>query len=77
MIPTPAWPTYEPQAYLAGKNPVVVETNRSLGWKVTPELLEKSLFHLDTQRKDGLKLLILTNPGNPSKFEREIRFLHN
>ncbi|KAK7072757.1 hypothetical protein SK128_010765 [Halocaridina rubra] len=62
ILPTPAWTTYAPQIGLAGKTPILAETNRDIGWKLTPDILEEAAEKSNT----SWKLLILTNPGNPS-----------
>lgn len=62
LLPAPSWTTYAPQIKLAGKMPRVVQTDRSLGWKLTPDILEEAAVSCGS----GWKLLILNSPGNPS-----------
>ncbi|XP_069998079.1 aspartate aminotransferase [Penaeus vannamei] len=61
LLPAPAWTTYAPQARLAGKETRILQTDRAKGWKLTPEVLEEA-----GRRGTSKKLLILTNPGNPT-----------
>ncbi|XP_069183191.1 aspartate aminotransferase [Procambarus clarkii] len=62
LLPAPSWPSFYSQSRLAGKVPRVLQTEQDQGWKLTPETLEKAA----KQAAPGWKLLILTNPGNPS-----------
>ncbi|KAK6985606.1 aspartate aminotransferase [Biomphalaria glabrata] len=63
LINSPSWTTYQSQAILAGRSPLIVDSREKDGWKITPEELEKVLSKADI---DSYKLLILTNPCNPT-----------
>ncbi|XP_071534804.1 aspartate aminotransferase-like [Panulirus ornatus] len=63
LLPSPAWTTYVPQSRLAGKEPWILQTQQAQGWKLTPETLEEAVAG---KGGSSWKLLILTNPGNPS-----------
>ncbi|XP_068214708.1 aspartate aminotransferase-like [Palaemon carinicauda] len=62
ILPAPAWVTYAPQIRLAGKEPRIIQTDRESGWKLTPHSLEEAAVLCGSR----WKLLIHTNPGNPS-----------
>lgn len=62
LLPAPAWVTYAPQIRLAGKEPKIIQTDSGSGWKLTPRALEEAAVLCGP----GWKLLIHTNPGNPS-----------
>ncbi|XP_042859416.1 aspartate aminotransferase-like, partial [Penaeus japonicus] len=62
LLPAPAWTTYAPQARLAGKEPQILQTDRTKGWKLLPEVLEE----VSQRGTSSKKLLIFTNPGNPT-----------
>jgi len=59
IIPAPYWVSYPDMALLAGGKPVSVECDASVGFKLTPALLEKAI----TPRT---KWLILNSPSNPT-----------
>jgi len=59
IIPAPYWVSYPPQVVLAGGKPVVIETRRDNGLKMTPEELRSAIT-------SKTKLLILNSPSNPS-----------
>lgn len=59
IIPAPYWLSYPEMVKLAGGVPVVVSTDASTGYKITPQQLTKSIT-----RKT--KLFILNSPSNPS-----------
>ncbi|XP_046355560.2 aspartate aminotransferase-like isoform X2 [Haliotis rufescens] len=63
LLLAPSWPTYEPQAVLAGRKPVIISTSSDNNWQLTPELLEQAI---ESNHVTGNKLLILTNPDNPT-----------
>lgn len=58
IIPTPAYPGYEPLVLLAGAVPVHVDT-RSTGFKLTPNLLRQNI-------SERSKVVILSSPANPT-----------
>lgn len=59
IIPAPYWVSYIEQVRLAGATPVIVPTDESTGFKVTPEQLQESL----TPRT---RVLVLGSPCNPT-----------
>jgi aspartate aminotransferase len=59
IIPAPYWVSYPDMAVLAGGNAVSVVCDASVGFKLTPALLEKAI----TPRT---KWLILNSPSNPT-----------
>jgi aspartate aminotransferase len=59
IIPSPYWVSYPPIAYLAGATPIIVPTDESTGFKVTPGMLEGAI----TGRT---RLFILNSPSNPT-----------
>ncbi len=59
LIPAPYWVSYPQIAKLFKANPVVLPTEETNQWKLTPETLKKHL----TARS---KILILNSAGNPS-----------
>ncbi|PGP21096.1 aromatic amino acid aminotransferase [Bacillus cereus] len=58
LIPTPAYPGYEPVVNMCGGKLVPIDTTQS-GFKLTKEQLEKHIT-------DKTKVLILTYPSNPT-----------
>ncbi|RMG77029.1 MAG: aminotransferase class I/II-fold pyridoxal phosphate-dependent enzyme, partial [Bacteroidetes bacterium] len=61
LLPSPSWVSYEPQAHLAQKRTVWIETHESDGWRLTPEALRAACRELG----DVPKILILNYPNNP------------
>ncbi|XP_065054027.1 aspartate aminotransferase-like [Rhopilema esculentum] len=61
-LPSPCWTTYKPQTVLAGRNSIMIETTFNNGWKIDPTELNKKF----SENQGNNKLLILTNPDNPS-----------
>jgi aspartate aminotransferase len=59
IIPVPYWVSYPEMVKLAGGNPVLVPTEASNGYKITPEQLRKA-----TTSKS--KLFVLNSPANPT-----------
>ncbi|MET7685090.1 aminotransferase class I/II-fold pyridoxal phosphate-dependent enzyme [Streptomyces sp. NPDC005423] len=59
LVPTPAWPTYGHSVRLAGGRTVTVPTTAATGHQPTEELLER-------QHDDGIRLLVLCVPSNPT-----------
>jgi aspartate aminotransferase len=59
IIPAPYWVSYPDMTYLAGGEPVAVETAMADGFKMRPEALEAAI----TPRT---KWLILNSPSNPT-----------
>lgn len=59
LIPAPYWVSYEEQVKMAGANTVIVETQESNDFKLTPELFQKAITH-------RTKAIILNSPCNPT-----------
>lgn len=59
LLPVPYWVSYPAQILLAGGRPVLLLTDESTGFKITPKQLEKAI----TKKT---KLLILNSPSNPT-----------
>src|SRR5271170_7272997 len=59
LLPAPYWTTYPEAIALAGGVPVVVPTDETSGFQVTPELLERYA----TART---KVLLFVSPSNPT-----------
>ncbi len=59
IIPSPYWVSYPPIAYLAGATPIIIPTDESTGFKVTPGMLEGAI----TERT---RLFVLNSPSNPT-----------
>jgi aspartate aminotransferase len=59
IIPGPYWVSYYEQVKLAGGKPIVVSTDESTGFKVTPEQLREAL-------SDRTRVLLLNSPSNPT-----------
>ena len=64
LLPAPAWTTYRPQARLAGHEPHLLPQPSSNNWKLSGRDLQVGLEELG--QGEGGRLVILTNPGNPS-----------
>lgn len=59
IIPSPYWVSYTEQVKLAGGVPVLVHTDETTSFKLTPELLKESIT-------DNTKALMLNSPNNPT-----------
>ena len=59
ILPTPFWVAYEGIADMAGGTSVTVKTGSNDNFKITPEALDAAIT-------DNSKLLIFSNPCNPS-----------
>ena len=59
IIPAPYWVSYPPIVMLAGATPVIVETTRESGFKMTPDQLRAALT-------DRTKAIIINSPSNPT-----------
>lgn len=59
IIPSPYWVSYPAMSKLFGGVPVIVETQETTGWKLTPQALKNAC----TTKS---KLLILNNATNPT-----------
>jgi aspartate aminotransferase len=63
LIPAPAWVSYAPQAELIGHATFMMQTSFAQRYRITPDILEKSLAEA---AKDYQSLLVVLNsPGNP------------
>jgi len=63
ILLAPTWTTYKPQAGLAQKKVLLVNTTFESGWKLTPEVLDEAI------QSEGLKegsMIVLCNPDNPT-----------
>ena len=71
LIPTPYWVSYTEQVKLAEGNPVIMETDESTSFKITPEIIDRHVT-------DRTRMLLLNSPSNPSGMvytEEELRSL--
>ena len=59
IIPSPYWVTYPELVKYAGAKPVIIPTDESNGFKITPEQLKEAIT-------PKTKMLILTSPSNPT-----------
>ncbi len=59
IIPSPYWVSYTEQIKLAEGTPVLVYTDESTSFKLTPELLKENIT-------DKTKVLMLNSPNNPT-----------
>ena len=59
LIPAPYWVSYPTMVELAEGTPVIIVCDESVGFKLTPALLEKSIT-------PQTRLLILNSPSNPT-----------
>ena len=59
IIPAPYWTSYPEMVRLVGGIPVIVETKRENGWKLTPDEFEDAMSPMT-------KMIILNTPGNPT-----------
>ncbi len=59
IIPAPYWVSYPEMVKLAGGKPVIIETQESNHWKITPEQFEEAMT-------PSTKMIIINSPGNPT-----------
>jgi aspartate aminotransferase len=59
IIPAPYWVSYPEMVRLTGAEPVIVETTRQNGWKITAEQFEEAMT-------PKTKMIIINSPGNPT-----------
>ena len=59
IIPAPYWLSYPEMVKLAAGTPVIVPTDVSTGYKITPEQLRASIT-------PKTKLFVLNSPSNPT-----------
>jgi aspartate aminotransferase len=72
LVPRPSWVSYEPQARLAGRQAVVVETDPVDHHRLSPEALEDALVGARLKGANA-RILIVNSPSNPTggMFARE------
>ncbi|CAD5115692.1 DgyrCDS4643 [Dimorphilus gyrociliatus] len=63
---SPTWTTYRPQAHLAGRDSFIINTNYENQWKITPDMVKKTLVEANIDGMKENKLLVLCNPDNPT-----------
>ncbi|HIE51902.1 MAG TPA: pyridoxal phosphate-dependent aminotransferase [Armatimonadetes bacterium] len=61
LLPCPYWVSYPEQIQLAGGEAVVLPTQASTGFKITPEQLARAL-----QKHAPVRALLLNSPSNPT-----------
>ena len=59
IVPAPYWLSYPEMVKLAGGTPVIVRTDATTGYKITPEQLRSSIT-------PKTKLFVLNSPSNPT-----------
>ena len=59
IIPAPYWTSYPEMVKIVGGIPVIVETKRENGWKMTPVEFEDAMSPMT-------KMVIINSPGNPT-----------
>jgi aspartate aminotransferase len=59
IIPAPYWTSYPEMVRMVGAIPVIVETKRENGWKITPSEFEEAMSPMT-------KMIIINSPGNPT-----------
>lgn len=59
IIPAPYWVSFYDQVLLTGGKPIVIKTDDTNGFKMTPQQLEKAIT-------PKTKMLILNTPSNPT-----------
>ncbi|MEX0271373.1 pyridoxal phosphate-dependent aminotransferase [Leptolyngbyaceae cyanobacterium UHCC 1019] len=59
IIPAPYWLSYPEMVTLAGGTPVIVQTDETTGFKITPEQLQQAIT-------PNTRLFVLNSPSNPT-----------
>lgn len=59
IIPAPYWVSYPDMVIIAEGTPVILETNQSTRFKITPEQLDKAIT-------DKTKVVVINSPSNPT-----------
>lgn len=59
IIPAPYWVSYPEMVKLAGGTPIIVPTDASTGFRITPDVLKASIT-------PNTKLFVLNSPSNPT-----------
>lgn len=62
VIPTPAWVSYEPQARIVGRQPILLHTRKEDDYKLRAEDLDA----LCAQSSETSHILVLNYPANPT-----------
>ena len=62
VLPNPSWVSYEPQARIAGRDVLWVESDRADMWRIQPDALDRAL----TSDPDRPRVLLLNYPSNPT-----------
>ena len=63
LLPAPCWVNYAPQATVLDKPYTIIETSFESGYKLKPELLQKSCLKYPVKQQ---KILLLNSPNNPT-----------
>ena len=65
LLPVPAWVSYAPQAWLAGKRAIGVQADAVDRHRLTPEMLAEAL---DYARREGAnpRIVLVNTPSNPT-----------
>ena len=65
LLPVPSWVSYEPQARLAGKRVIAVETDAVDHHRLSPDILSETLA---SARRQGAnpRILLVNTPSNPT-----------
>jgi len=61
ILPTPYWVTYPETIKLAGSIPVIIQTDKSTGYKITPMQLKEAIT-------EKTAMLLINSPSNPGGF---------
>jgi aspartate aminotransferase len=59
IVPAPYWVSYPEMIRLTGAEPVIISTDETTGFKITPEMLEKAIT-------PKTKALLINSPSNPT-----------
>ncbi|HEU5369456.1 MAG TPA: aminotransferase class I/II-fold pyridoxal phosphate-dependent enzyme [Ktedonobacterales bacterium] len=65
LLPAPSWVSYAPQARLAGRRVIMVETDANDHHRLTPQTLAAALERARNERADP-RILLVNNPSNPT-----------
>ncbi|HEY7354879.1 MAG TPA: aminotransferase class I/II-fold pyridoxal phosphate-dependent enzyme [Ktedonobacterales bacterium] len=65
LLPAPSWVSYAPQAHLAGRRVIMVETDANDHHRLTPQALSAALERARNERADP-RMLLVNNPSNPT-----------
>jgi len=72
LVPQPSWVSYIPQAHLAGRQAIVVQTDPADQQRLTPEALREAVTRAHAAGANP-RILLVNSPGNPTggMFARE------